>query len=66
MMPSVEKPTTSPSTSQHYLRLLNIWPFVQMILPGFVELSGHRGVATSKPLDGEVVSLVVGKAQIVL
>ena len=39
--------------------------FPLIVLSRLVERGLHRGVATSEPLDGEVVGLVVGKAKVV-
>lgn len=36
------------------------------VLPGLVKLGLHSGIATRESLDGKVVCLVVGKAQVVL
>ena len=36
------------------------------LLPGLLELLFHRGIATGKLLDGEVVGLVVGQTEVVL
>ena len=47
-------------------RFLDLWYIFLPVLTSLVELSLHRGVATGEALDGKVVGLVVGKAQVVL
>ena len=65
-MPSVERPTSSPSTNRLHLKLLDFRFIVLRVLTGFIKLCLHRSVATRETLDGKVVGLVVGKTQVVL
>ena len=48
------------------LRFLDLWSILLPVLTSLVKLCLHSGIATRESLDGEVVGLVVGKAQVVL
>ena len=66
MMSTMELATSSPRINSHHLGFLDLRSIIQPVLASLIELGLHRGVATSEPLDGEVVGLVVGKAEVVL
>ena len=48
-----------------FLHLLHLRSFFQRVLTSLVELCLHRGISMREALDGEVVRLVVGQAQVV-